>query len=65
MTKNVGGIDRLLRILVGIALIAAYFILPKGANSWLLLIGIVPLATGLMQSCPLYRIVGLNTCPRK
>lgn len=64
LKKNVGGIDRALRIIVGLALIAAFFIV-DGQYSWVYLIGIVPLVTGLMSSCPLYSIFGLNTCPMK
>ncbi|RKT34541.1 Protein of unknown function (DUF2892) [Roseovarius halotolerans] len=63
--KNVGGIDRTLRILVGIALLVAFGLNPSSQYSWLYLIGIVPLATGLLSTCPLYSIFGLNTCPRK
>jgi drug/metabolite transporter (DMT)-like permease len=63
---NVGGIDRILRIVVGLALIA-WFFMDQGTGfwHWAKLIGIVPLATGLMSSCPLYSILGLNTCPVK
>ncbi|MCB1400752.1 MAG: DUF2892 domain-containing protein [Rhodobacteraceae bacterium] len=63
--SNVGGIDRILRIVVGLALILGFFLNPDGAYRWLYLIGIVPLATGLMGSCPLYSIFGFNTCPMK
>ena len=65
MMKNVGGIDRILRIVVGLALIAGFFLNPEGSYRWLYLIGIVPLATGLMSSCLLYRLVGINTCKLK
>mgnify|MGYP000962024893 FL=1 len=59
MKTNVGGIDKILRILVGIALIAwAVF----GGPVWAW-IGILPLATGLMGWCPAYTLIGLNTCP--
>ena len=61
--KNVGSIDRILRIVVGLALIAGFFLNADGAYRWLYLIGIVPLATGLMSTCPLYRIFGFSTCP--
>ena len=60
--KNVGTIDRALRIIVGLALLAGFFLNRDGAYSWLYLIGIIPLVTGLMSSCPLYAIFGLNTC---
>jgi hypothetical protein len=63
LKKNVGGIDRILRIVVGLALIVGFFLNREGAYSWLYLIGIVPLVTGLMSSCPAYSIFGLSTCP--
>lgn len=62
MKANVGGIDRALRILVGIALLgmAAFGI----GTPWTW-IGIVPLATAAIGFCPLYPLLGLNTCPAK
>lgn len=63
--KNAGGIDRILRVIVGVALLAAFFMMPDASFRMFLLIGIVPLATGLLGSCPLYTILGLNTCPMK
>jgi hypothetical protein len=62
---NVGGIDRILRIVVGLALIAGFFMNADAPMRWLYLIGIVPLATGLMSTCPLYSLLGLSTCPMK
>lgn len=59
---NVGGIDRALRIVVGLVLIGLVFVGPKTAWGW---IGLVPLLTGLLRICPLYGLVGLNTCPAK
>jgi len=58
---NVGGLDRTLRIVAGIVLIALVFVGPKTAWGW---IGIVPLVTGLLRTCPAYSILGLNSCPR-
>lgn len=63
--KNVGSIDRILRIVLGLALLAGFFFNGDGTYSWLYLLGIIPLATGLMSSCPLYSILGLSTCPMK
>jgi hypothetical protein len=63
--KNVGGIDRILRIVVGLALIAGFFLNADASLRWLYLIGIVPLVTGLMSTCPLYSIFGLSTCPMR
>jgi hypothetical protein len=65
MTKNVGNIDRILRIVLGLALLAGFFLNADGAYRWLYLIGIIPLATGLISSCPIYSIFGLSTCPLK
>ena len=65
MTKNVGGIDRVLRIVVGLALIAGFFLNTDGAYRWAYLLGIIPLATGLLSTCPLYSILGVSTCPVK
>jgi hypothetical protein len=56
---NVGTIDRVLRIVVGLALIALVFVGPKTQWGWL---GIIPLATGFLRTCPLYSLIGINTC---
>ena len=61
--KNVGGIDRVLRILVGLALILGFFLNSEASLRWLYLIGIVPLLTGIFQTCGLYRLFGISTCP--
>ncbi|HQY27470.1 MAG TPA: DUF2892 domain-containing protein [Burkholderiaceae bacterium] len=60
MKVNVGGLDRAIRVVVGIALIALALTGTIGAWGW---IGVVPLATGLLKTCPLYSIFGFNTCP--
>jgi uncharacterized membrane protein YfcA len=62
MTKNVGSIDRILRILVGIALIAGAAMGSIGVWGY---IGVVPLLTGLMGWCPPYALLGFNTCSMK
>ena len=62
MKFNVGGIDRILRIIVGIVLIALTLMGTIGVWGW---IGVVPLVTGLFKFCPLYSIIGMNTCPMK
>lgn len=62
MTKNVGGIDRIIRIVVGLALIAAA---ATGAVGLWGYVGVVPLLTGLMGWCPPYAILGFNTCKAK
>jgi hypothetical protein len=63
--KNEGTLDRALRIVLGLALLAGYFVMPDVAYRWAFLIGLVPLATGLVGTCPLYSILGLSTCPVK
>ncbi|MBV6273715.1 DUF2892 domain-containing protein [Alcaligenaceae bacterium CGII-47] len=60
--KNVGGIDRALRIIVGLALIIAALMGEIGVWGW---IGVVPLATGLLGKCFAYKLLGINTCPLK
>ncbi len=67
MTTNVGTIDRIVRIVVGIALIAFAlgFIAPGTPYAWIGWIGVVPLLTALVGSCPLYSMIGLSTCPAK
>lgn len=59
MKANVGGIDRILRILVGLGLIALVFVGPMTPWGW---VGVVPLLTGLVKFCPVYTLLGLNTC---
>ncbi|HAY05906.1 MAG TPA: DUF2892 domain-containing protein [Hyphomonas sp.] len=59
---NEGTIDRALRVIVGLALIAIVFVGPQTPWGW---IGLVPLATGLIGWCPAYTLLGINTCPMK
>ncbi len=63
--KNEGTIDRALRIIAGLALLAGFFLMPEASYRWALLIGVVPLVTGLMGSCPVYSLLGINTCGLK
>ncbi len=62
MNKNVGGIDRIARISVGIVLIA---LAATGTVGWWGWLGAVPLATGLIGWCPPYSLFGWNTCKTK
>lgn len=62
MTANEGSIDRAVRLVLGLLLLLLVFVGPK--TYWGLL-GVVPLLTGLVGYCPLYRIVGMNTCAAK
>ncbi len=58
---NVGGIDRMLRVLLGAALVLAALMGWVGWWGW---IGVVPLLTGLLARCPAYSLLGVRTCPR-
>lgn len=62
MNRNEGAIDRGLRIIVGLALIGLSVTGTIGAWG---LIGIVPLLTGAIGWCPLYTVLGINTCPAR
>jgi type IV secretory pathway TrbD component len=57
MKKNVGGADRIIRIVLGVVILAVGLI----TQSWWGLIGLVPLLTAGMNFCPLYTIIGINT----
>ncbi len=59
--KNIGTVDRALRIVFGIAVMSLYFLLP-GDQRFFGLIGLVPLATALIAWCPLYTLLGIRTC---
>jgi hypothetical protein len=60
--NNVGGIDRIVRIIAGLALIGLTLSGTIGAWGW---IGVVPLLTAALGTCPLYTVLGFNTCPMK
>jgi len=62
MKANVGGIDKVLRIVIGLALVAWAALLDGPVWAW---IGVLPLATGLFGFCGLYALLGINTCPAK
>jgi hypothetical protein len=62
MKANVGGIDRILRIVVGLALIIAAATGTIGAWGW---IGVIFLVTGALAWCPLYPLFGFSSCPMK
>ncbi len=62
MQANVGGMDKIARIVVGLALLAMTVVGPK--TMWGL-IGVVPLATGLLNFCPAYTLFGINSCKTK
>jgi Protein of unknown function (DUF2892) len=58
--RNEGTLDRTLRVVAGLALLSLVFVGPK--TMWGL-VGLVPLFTGLIGSCPVYTLLGLRTCP--
>ena len=62
MKKNIGNIERMLRIVVGLVLVGLAATGTVGLWGW---IGLLPLATGLMGWCPPYALLGWNTCPMK
>lgn len=57
--RNEGKTDRVLRVIVGVAVLSLVFIGPQTAWGWL---GLVPLITGLVGNCPVYSIFGINSC---
>jgi hypothetical protein len=63
--NNVGRTDRIIRVVVGLALLLGFILNPGGDWSWLYLIGLVPLVTGLVGSCPVYSVLGISTCPTR
>lgn len=62
MTRNLGTLDRALRIIVGLILIALVFVGPQTPWGW---IGLIPLITAFVGWCPAYRLVGLSSCPAR
>lgn len=62
MSRNEGTIDRALRVILGLVLLSLVFVGPQ--TLWGL-IGLVPLVTGLVGTCPVYSLLGISTCPVK
>lgn len=62
LPRNEGTVDRVVRVVIGLALLSLVFFGPQ--TLWGLL-GLVPLLTGLAGSCPLYTLLGIKTCPMK
>ena len=62
MTSNIGGIERIARIVIGLVLVAMAATGQVGLWGWL---GLVPLATGLIGWCPPYSLLGINTCKNR
>ena len=64
MVRYVGGADRAVRILAGLALLSLVVVL-EGGLRWFSLVGILPLATALFRTCPAYSVLGLSSCPAR
>lgn len=64
MNPNVGNTDRIIRAVLGVVLLSLLFVL-DGNIRWVGLLGLVMLGTAAMRFCPLYPVIGLNTCEKK
>ncbi len=62
MKPNEGTADRVMRVVVGLIVLGLFFVLDGNSRYWAL-VGLVPLMTGLVGYCPLYSLLGFNTCP--
>jgi hypothetical protein len=62
MKRNIGTVDRTVRVLLGITLLALVFVGPQTQWGWL---GLIPLATAALNWCPLYSVLGISTCARR
>jgi hypothetical protein len=60
LPRNEHNVERVIRVVAGVGLLSLVFV---GPQTWLGWFGLVPLVTGLMGSCPLYTLLGINTCP--
>lgn len=61
MKQNVHNIERVVRVVIGLAIVSLVFIGPQSAWGWL---GLIPVATGLTGWCPPYAMLGINTCKK-
>jgi hypothetical protein len=62
MQKNVGNVDRVIRVILGLGLLS-FALIGEGPMRWWGLVGLVPLLTAAIGTCPLYSLLGLSTCP--
>ncbi len=62
LPRNEANVERIIRVVIGLSLISLVFIGPQTIFGW---VGLVPLFTGLVGSCPLYTLFGFSTCPMK
>jgi Protein of unknown function (DUF2892) len=65
MNMNEGMTDRIIRVIAGLIILGMTFYYFEGNLRWLGLIGLVPLVTGIIGTCPVYSLLGMNTCPVK
>ena len=65
MTTNMGTIDRVVRIVIGLVLLWYALMAPATGYNWIGWIGVIPIVTSLVGVCPLYSILGISTCPAK
>jgi len=61
MDKNVGSTDKVIRIVIGLAVLSLLFLL-EGSNRWFGLIGLIPILTAIVGWCPGWAVLGINTC---
>jgi hypothetical protein len=61
-TQNEGSVDRVIRVVAGLAMLALVFVGPKTEWGYL---GLIPLLTGVVGRCPLYSLFGIATCPNR
>lgn len=62
MKANIGNVERVIRVILGLALLSLFFILEGNARYWGL-VGLIPLGTAAIGWCALWALLGINTCP--
>ncbi len=62
LPRNVHNVERVVRVLIGIGILSLAFVGPESPWGYL---GIIPITTGLIGTCPLYTVFGFSTCPKK
>jgi hypothetical protein len=63
LAKNVGTVDRVVRVVGGLGLLSLFVVAPDSPYKWLGVLGAVFVATGLASRCPIYTAIGVSTCP--
>jgi hypothetical protein len=62
MSVNIGTLDRILRLVIGAALLYFAFFAQRNGYNWIGWLGIIPIGTALVGNCPLYSLLGIRTC---